>query len=146
MNRSFNKVKIVEALKLFGVHANAKDAAKAIREQLVQLIIQDQGQGGVVGAGDDGASVVSSVAPSAAGSSSGSKSSDPDIDMPDFSDACEPKPTVAAVMERSFNLAKIGGSAAVWRPRQREGPRQGAQGAAGPAQHPGPGAGRRDRC
>jgi hypothetical protein len=145
MNRSFNKVKIVEALKLFGVHANSKDAVKALREQLVQLIIQDQGQGDVVGAVDDGppwmdplavlnndeapnipnvgflevdpsersflhsdgASVVSSVAPSAAGSSSGSKSSDPDIDMPDFSGTCKPKPTVAAVMNRSFDKAKI---------------------------------------
>ena len=50
MERSFNRAKIVEDLQLFGVLANAKAPAKALKEQLVQLNIQDQGQVGVIGA------------------------------------------------------------------------------------------------
>jgi hypothetical protein len=50
MQSSFSRTHIVEALELFGVRANARTSAKAIKVQLVQLI-QDQTQCSVVGDG-----------------------------------------------------------------------------------------------
>ena len=50
MRPSFGRPKIMEALELFGVRANARTGAKALKEQLLQLI-QDQAPGRVVGDG-----------------------------------------------------------------------------------------------
>ena len=50
MLKSFGRPKIMEALELFGVRANARTGAKALKEQLLQLI-QDQAPGRVVGDG-----------------------------------------------------------------------------------------------
>jgi hypothetical protein len=50
MQRSFSRANIVEALELFGVRANARTSAKALKVQRVQLI-QDQAPCSVVGDG-----------------------------------------------------------------------------------------------
>jgi hypothetical protein len=50
MQRSFSRAKIVEALELFGIRANARTSAKALKVQLVQLI-QDQAPCSVVSDG-----------------------------------------------------------------------------------------------
>ena len=38
MLKSFGRPKIMEALELFGVRANARTGAKALKEQLLQLL------------------------------------------------------------------------------------------------------------
>jgi hypothetical protein len=50
MLKSFGRPKIMEALELFGVRANARTGAKALKEQLLQLI-QDQAPCRMVGDG-----------------------------------------------------------------------------------------------
>ena len=50
MRPSFGRPKIMEALELFGVRAAPRQGAKALKEQLLQLI-QDQAPGRVVGDG-----------------------------------------------------------------------------------------------
>ena len=50
MLKSFGRPKIMEALELFGVRANARTGAKALKEQLLQLI-QDQTPCRMVGDG-----------------------------------------------------------------------------------------------
>ena len=50
MRPAFGRPKIMEALELFGVRAAPRQGAKALKQQLLQLI-QDQAPGRVVGDG-----------------------------------------------------------------------------------------------
>ena len=74
MRPAFGRPKIMEALELFGVRAAPRQGAKALKEQLLQLI-QDQAPGRVVGDGMvvDGAPAHAPAA--AAGTAPGAKPS-----------------------------------------------------------------------